>query len=54
VETEGLKRYHEENNCLPAKIVVYRDGVGDGQLDIVMDHEVSQLLDSFQKFTGYK
>lgn len=33
------------NNCLPSRIIVYRDGVGDGQLHSVVDYEVSQILD---------
>lgn len=41
--TEGLKKYHQVNGHLPGNIVVYRDGVGDGQLDMVMEHEVKQM-----------
>ncbi|XP_076107273.1 piwi-like protein 1 [Mytilus galloprovincialis] len=40
---EGLKKYHQVNGHLPGNIVVYRDGVGDGQLDMVMEHEVKQM-----------
>ena len=28
----ALKKYHEVNQTLPDRIVVYRDGVGDGQV----------------------
>ena len=28
----------------PQSIVVYRDGVGDGQLQALLDHEVPQLV----------
>ena len=28
----ALRRYHEINNVLPDRIIVYRDGVGDGQV----------------------
>ena len=30
----ALRKYHEKNNALPDRIVVYRDGVGDGQVDL--------------------
>ena len=32
---------------LPDKIIVYRDGVGDGQLPIVQTYEVKQLQECF-------
>uniref|UniRef100_A0A4W3IWE6 Piwi-like RNA-mediated gene silencing 1 n=1 Tax=Callorhinchus milii TaxID=7868 RepID=A0A4W3IWE6_CALMI len=38
--------WYAQNNCLPARIIVYRDGVGDGQLNTVVNYEVPQLLDS--------
>uniref|UniRef100_A0A8C6Q612 Piwi-like RNA-mediated gene silencing 1 n=1 Tax=Nothobranchius furzeri TaxID=105023 RepID=A0A8C6Q612_NOTFU len=41
----ALKDYHKFNNCLPARIIVYRDGVGDGQLQSVVNYEVSQIMD---------
>ena len=28
----ALRKYHEINNALPDRIIVYRDGVGDGQV----------------------
>uniref|UniRef100_A0A8D0CPZ3 Piwi-like RNA-mediated gene silencing 1 n=1 Tax=Sander lucioperca TaxID=283035 RepID=A0A8D0CPZ3_SANLU len=36
------------NNCLPSRIIVYRDGVGDGQLHSVVSYEVSQIMDSIK------
>ena len=38
--------YHEINNALPQRIVIYRDGVGDGQLAAVVEHELPQILDT--------
>jgi len=43
----ALKNYHAVNNVLPERIIVYRDGVGDGQLETVFQHEVSQLTGCF-------
>ncbi len=36
------------NKEYPKQIVLFRDGVGEGQLKFVVDHEVSQLLKAFQ------
>jgi Piwi domain len=45
----ALKSYSASNNNeLPDKVIVYRDGVGDGQLDMVHQHEVRQIRDCFQ------
>ncbi|BFZ03166.1 hypothetical protein BsWGS_06204 [Bradybaena similaris] len=51
--TNALKKYHSVNHCLPDKIVIYRDGVGDGQLNVLADHEVKQLHRSFACFGEY-
>jgi len=37
------------NQVLPDRIIVFRDGVGDGQLETVHEHEVRQLLDCFKR-----
>jgi len=39
----ALKKYNEINQTLPDRIIVYRDGVGDGQVDMVAEHEVPQM-----------
>lgn len=45
--TAALKNYHQINGCLPERIMVYRDGVGDGQLPAVIEHEVPQMMSAF-------
>ena len=53
--TAALRKYQEINNDLPERIIIYRDGVGDGQLKLVVEHEVAQLKASFQEISsGYK
>ncbi|KXJ05959.1 Piwi-like protein 1, partial [Exaiptasia diaphana] len=55
--TAALRKYQEVNQSLPDRIIIFRDGVGDGQLNYVIEHEVSQLLQSFkgiQEGTEYK
>jgi len=43
----ALKKYNEVNGELPEPIIVYRDGVGDGQIKQVYDHEVPQFKEAF-------
>ncbi|XP_059910115.1 piwi-like protein 2 [Gadus macrocephalus] len=50
----ALQKYYEVNHNLPEKIVVYRDGVSDSQLNVVAAHEVPQLLKSFRTFPSYE
>lgn len=42
----ALNRWYTHNQGLPARIIVYREGVGDGQLQTLVDYEVPQLLSS--------
>ncbi|KAK2837579.1 hypothetical protein Q5P01_014791 [Channa striata] len=44
----ALKDYLKFNNCLPSRIIVYRDGVGDGQLHSVVNYEIAQIMDSIK------
>lgn len=36
----AVRRYKEINGALPLKIIVYRDGVGEGSLPYVLEQEV--------------
>ncbi|XP_068230350.1 protein argonaute-3 [Palaemon carinicauda] len=51
---EALRRYHGLHHSLPRTIIVYRDGVSDGQLKLVEDHEVPQVASIFQNFDSYE
>lgn len=44
----ALRKYHETNQANPAKVIVYRDGVGDGQLDVVYNSEKEQITQAFR------
>ena len=46
--SDALRRYHEVNAALPKYVVVYRDGVGDGQVLTVQQHEVPQVRESMR------
>jgi len=48
VLSDALRRYHEVNAELPKYVVVYRDGVGDGQVLAVQEHEVPQVRESLR------
>uniref|UniRef100_A0A8B9BPT5 Piwi-like protein 2 n=1 Tax=Anser brachyrhynchus TaxID=132585 RepID=A0A8B9BPT5_9AVES len=52
--SDALQHFHEMNHCLPKKIVVYRDGVSDGQLDTVVKYEIPQLQKCFDTFESYR
>lgn len=39
----ACKTYYDLNKKYPEKIVIYRDGVGDGQLPYVFEHEVGAI-----------
>lgn len=45
----ALKNYNELNGSLPQRIIIYRDGVGDGQLNAVVETEIPQLLECFKE-----
>ncbi|XP_062240466.1 piwi-like protein 2 [Platichthys flesus] len=50
----ALQKYYEVNHNLPEKIVVYRDGVSDGQLKTVEQYEIPQLIKCFENFPSYE
>jgi len=40
---EALDKYRSKNGMLPKSIIIYRDGVGDGQLSYVHSIEISNI-----------
>lgn len=42
------------NHSFPEKIVIYRDGVSEGQLALVEQHEIPQLIKTFEKIGNYE
>ena len=49
----ALKHYMNRNNGVPPKfVIVFRDGVGDGQLDYVKNHEIKAIKECF-KYNGH-
>uniref|UniRef100_A0AAR2KTU3 Piwi-like protein 2 n=1 Tax=Pygocentrus nattereri TaxID=42514 RepID=A0AAR2KTU3_PYGNA len=50
----ALQKYYEVNHSFPEKIVIYRDGVSDGQLKTVELYEIPQILKCFETFPNYE
>ncbi|XP_059156586.1 piwi-like protein 1 [Physella acuta] len=48
----ALQKYHEVNGALPQKIILYRDGVGDGQLKTVFHSENEQVISAIRDAGG--
>jgi len=46
---KALRKYSELNGSLPARIIMYRDGVGDGQIPYVLEHEINAIQNCFKK-----
>ncbi|KAJ3529959.1 hypothetical protein NM688_g7779 [Phlebia brevispora] len=44
---ERLKLYKKTCHALPERVIVYRDGVSEGQYSLVLDKEVPQILEAF-------
>ncbi|XP_034240768.1 piwi-like protein Ago3 isoform X2 [Thrips palmi] len=43
----ALKKYHDVNGKFPDRIMMFRDGVGDGQLKYASEWEIPQLMSCF-------
>ncbi|XP_055590596.1 protein argonaute-3 [Uranotaenia lowii] len=43
---KSLKAYQTMNCVLPTKIIIFRDGVGDGQLRLCSEYEIPQLQEA--------
>lgn len=43
---KSLRAYEKLNGVLPQKIIIFRDGVGDGQLRMCSEYEIPQLMEA--------
>ncbi|THH27194.1 hypothetical protein EUX98_g6995 [Antrodiella citrinella] len=48
---ERIEAFKAKNNVLPARIIVYRDGVSEGQFHIVVMEEMLEIKLAFRKFS---
>src|SRR5579872_2652164 len=44
---ERLKLYQKRKKMLPRRIIVYRDGVSEGQFNLVIEKEYPEIVKSF-------
>ncbi|PSR75783.1 hypothetical protein PHLCEN_2v8900 [Hermanssonia centrifuga] len=51
---ERLKAFQAKSKKLPQRIIVYRDGVSEGQFAHVVVYEMPEIRDAFKKFTTAK
>lgn len=49
---KALNQFKHYNNALPKRIVVYRDGVGEGQIPFVFNHEVQEIKSKLEQVYG--
>lgn len=45
---KGCKAYRQIHNVFPSRLIVYRDGVGEGQINYVYEHEVQMIIKMLQ------
>lgn len=51
---ERLKLYQSKKKTLPRRIIIYRDGVSEGQFSRVIEMELPQIVKSFEAFGNAK
>lgn len=51
---ERLDDFKKKSKVLPTRIIVYRDGVSEGQFDIVVAEELPQIKKAFKKYGNPK
>ncbi|CAB3376469.1 Hypothetical predicted protein [Cloeon dipterum] len=49
---KAVRKYQLVNQSLPARIIIYRDGVGDGQIPFVCKHEVAMIKEKLTEVYG--
>ena len=50
---ERLNEYRKRMNKLPDRVLVFRDGVSEGQFDQVLIHELPEIKKAFRTFQQY-
>ena len=50
---QAIENYKRRNNgAVPSQIFIYRDGVGDGQIDFVKNFEIPQISAVLNTYGG--
>jgi aubergine-like protein len=50
---KALRAFQKENKKFPERIIFYRDGVGDGQIEYVLQHEIGYYLSQKHNFSYF-
>lgn len=45
----AIAKYYDYNKYYPQSIVIYRDGVSDGQMEFVKNYEILQFKEAFKR-----
>ncbi|PCH34807.1 Piwi-domain-containing protein [Wolfiporia cocos MD-104 SS10] len=48
---ERLQVYRQKNKALPDRILIFRDGVSEGQYDLVLKEELPRIREAFRKIS---
>lgn len=46
---KAMRQFLDINKCLPKKVILYRDGVGDGQIPYVVENELKMILEAMKE-----
>jgi eukaryotic translation initiation factor 2C len=49
---ERLRLYHKVNRKLPERVFIFRDGVSEGQFELVLKHELPRVDQAFAEVYG--
>ena len=47
ISIESLDKFKRHNGCYPARVIIYRDGLSDGQFAYAHEFEIPQVQASF-------
>ena len=47
---ERLRAYQTKKRALPRRIIVYRDGVSEGEYNLVVEKELPEIIGAFKAF----
>jgi aubergine-like protein len=47
INEASIEHYYTVNKTYPGKIIIFRDGVSDGQLSLVTEYEIPQIYKAF-------
>lgn len=49
---KAILQFMDINKCLPKRVILYRDGVGDGQIPYLVENELKMILEGMKEIYG--